>query len=1503
MDNKPQAPTFQRLNMKAFGVFTLVIIVLLSVLVGLYLTRPARLQEVAANQIRDLVASGRVETALKHLFSYVALYPDDLEMLRLQADLIGERATSIEELRMAILLHQRLLRIDDERSVEELDPIQLRLANLMIRYSDLYRSGIGLTGLPELATPGELYQAAERVARQVVERRDQDPDAWRTLGMALEGLMTFSNLDESEELAEAIESYQKALELDPGDLVAGERLSLLLRDRLDDPDHASEVIDRLVEARPDEVDPLLVQYRHLRGLYREAEAADVLDRAMEIDPKDRQLLISAAEFAIHRGDPVEAREYLDSINLEEEGGHNDSEEDDPSVGDPEAEEFRIRVQLLRGLISLAQKDLEQAIDFWRSGLSLAKGTDHELTWWMAFIQIRLGEIDDAAPLMDQYQRLAGGTEDKPFLLLQALIDEQQGRPQQAVDLLQEIESRLQGRLREEALMALGRCAETIGDVETARRAYQEASETGSNSTAPRLASSRIDLGEIDQLEAIDQAINEVGDAPELLLAKARILILEEAAKSPNNRTWARVDSILDQIGRVVAEGSVPLALLRADRWAIDGEIDEAIAVLERAIGESATDPRLWSAVATLLIRSDRTQEALERIDQGIEATVNSTKLRSDKAKALLALGRGREARQAMVANIVDFPSERQADLYQALGRLCRTQGDLEAAQAALELAHQKNPSAVPPMIGLLELAIQRDDDNQADEILKELREQGGPESLTYQIGQIATLLRRAERSGSPETSDDLAEAREVADALVKDVPTMAVAYLLRGRILERFGESEEALNDYQEALDRGLEAARILAIELLADLGRFDALEELATRETEPNQTDRDPRAELSVTESGDGSSVQRTLRDPSMTVGGLDSLIGIDRDSGKLDQDSGGIDPILGLISARTLLGRGATSQAARFLESSSVLSRSGRDPRIPRLLELVGRIDTAEVLLLESAQRAGPGQAGPWVELLSFMARHQRARSRIDALIDAALYSVAPTQPELLEARLRLVSGDLQTADQLVEESLEEDPDDPETLEFAASYYKESGRSARAGELLRRLIELHPENTGAVLELATTVSGPSDDPDAWNEAMELLKATSEGGQDQGESPEVRLAMAIVLSRSPQGDRISEAITLLENLLADLPASHPVAQSARDYFGRLLMAIGQFGRAAEIAAINAKGEFQTLESLALYAEALLALERWGDAEEPLDLILRRSPGNFREANLRVQLLLNRGGIDAIATEVERRLERLGASVFQRAAILGLLRIEGSPEALETAQQIAQKLAEARPSSTGYAAEVAVKRDDLDRAMEYCRSSISVRSVTTEEDYQTAKVLFEIAQRGRAAEALEILREGLESRSRSVGLLLGAAQVAHLTGDYPLEVECYRKIVQERPDNQLARYNLALSLSEGIDEPNKGLAEIDRLQAQVGSTPSILGARGVILTRLGEFEEAIANLLEAIALEPSPVRHFYLARAYHGDDRLDQCQGELEIVRREGVQVEMIDPWHQEDFNRLLQNK
>src|SRR5262249_3018617 len=152
------------------------------------------------------------------------------------------------------------------------------------------------------------------------------------------------------------------------------------------------------------------------------------------------------------------------------------------------------------------------------------------------------------------------------------------------------------------------------------------------------------------------------------------------------------------------------------------------------------------------------------------------------------------------------------------------------------------------------------------------------------------------------------------------------------------------------------------------------------------------------------------------------------------------------------------------------------------------------------------------------------------------------------------------------------------------AAAYFESTGRPAKGESCLSAALERSPESRPLAERLALALSARAGDDNAlWERAWALL------GSDDGPkaSPGERFGRGVVVPRCADAARREDGVARLEALVADLPAGHPAASTARDYLARYLLNHNEPARAIRVAAAAAGREGDS-DSIAFYARALI---------------------------------------------------------------------------------------------------------------------------------------------------------------------------------------------------------------------------------------------------------------------------------------------------------------------------
>ena len=1447
----------RRFNWKAPAALLVLVAVGGLAVFGWRLARPSGVRDEANAQVQQLIEEGHPDQALRHLNEYLDQHPDDPPLQLLQARLTAEQADSGPRLEQAARMHRRLLFLDGIAEADR-DEVKRRLADMYIALTNAYRTQSLNVRNPEGGVMESRYAAADLLLREIIERHPDDAEAHLLRGRALEQMLDAGDPVTPEMVVEeyrlAFDLYRQASEadgLEPEDhdrlVQSAIRLARVHRDLRDASDDASAVLEQLDAALPDDPGPPLARFQFFRET--DGRRADLaIDKALEVAPEDYEVRMAAAENELAHGNPSAAHEHLDAASA--------------IVGDEP-----VRLRLLRGMADFAEQRPEAAVAQWLGGLELVGGSDAELNWWLAFVFIRLDRLDDAAPLIDERYRATSGLaegEDAPELsLLEALRAEQLGDPYRARATLEAIVDDLDERRRVEAMLAIARCNEALGETDRAGEIYRRLAASDDRSVVPVLQQARLlqrDGKDNAAAELLQRAIGDrQGGLPELRINLVRVRLSEQATRPSEERSWEAYDRALEAAEAVVPD-SAELLILRAERAMLDDRPEQVDDLLEDALARSPENPRIWSALADLMLRGGRPDEALRVLDRGdrADAAGDNATLRMARARVLVALGRGQDAQRNLVAGIDELPRSDRAMLWEALGRLRMQQADPSGAKRAFQAWAKLSPESPDPLLALLELALKSGDFGAANTLLALLSnlsalsgdasgpaadEAADPAGLPYRMALAMTRFYQAGRSPEAPEAATLERADEAVDAILKDAPDLPEAHLLRGRIKERRGLLDDAAEAYRAALEGGAAEALPDLIDLLVRLGRYEEIEALAE------------------SDAGLGA----------------------------------------GRLSAQALIGAGQADRASRMLQQlvDDPDDRSSVDAWRTRMLELAGQIVESEDLLRNEAERASVNDPAPWIALIDFQIRNGRSDAAIDATIRQALDATPGVAAGLLEGRLRWAAGDADAADLAVDRALKARPDDPILLAGAANYYDETGRPDLAEAPLETLADRDDLGDAAGLQLAMLLSKRAGgDPSTWQRALALTTGSEDGAH--------RLARAIVLSRSPDATKRDEAIPMLEALLADLPAQDAEAQKARELLAQALLERGQADRAAQVTAITASQPGTGAEAARLHVRALLQAGRLAEAEQGLDRLDLLQPGDPTSAELRADLAYRRGGPEALEDAVSSRIGSPGVDALASSACMRLLNA-GDPEAVAAADRIAEDLAERSPDHAWVAGLVLAVQGRSEEALGRCEEALDALKISETparlgltEAVLRAVVAVPFEERSSAlARARPILETLRRRRPDDPDLMIQAAGLRHLSGEFEAEAELYREVLRRRPADGIALYNLALITSEALGDPDEGLELIDRYLERTGPIAAALGARGVILLRRGRTDEAIADLRRALDLGPTADRHYHLARAYlkAGDEQ--EFRRHFDRAIRDGLGLDSVDLLQREEFLRL----
>lgn len=361
-------------------------------------------------------------------------------------------------------------------------------------------------------------------------------------------------------------------------------------------------------------------------------------------------------------------------------------------------------------------------------------------------------------------------------------------------------------------------------------------------------------------------------------------------------------------------------------------------------------------------------------------------------------------------------------------------------------------------------------------------------------------------------------------------------------------------------------------------------------------------------------------------------------------------------------------------------------------------------------------------------------------------------------------------------------------------------------------------------------------------------------------------------------------------------------------------------------------------------AEALIALyrdhERFPDAERVATRLINRMPQNPRWHAIRAEIsaeALRRGpiqsagsGTDVAGTrEAARVLEDLKQaarlSKFHPAYVAGLLAAysEFGPrdQGLQYFEQTLPPDKRLPPAVLGYATLLAEK-DRADEAVQQYRTAALLqtegplriaqpiaeqaakvfgqqralelfRTPPEDERFRRANqlILAMLLREGQQySESITILEELLQTTdtdTEQAELSLALAMIAGFAERHTEARRYYEQVLKLDPENWVALNNLAYLLSDVLDEHKIALPYAQKA-SELNPSPTVQDTLGAVLTKLGRYREAIAELSQVVRDDPKFVAAYYhLGEAYRrlgefadAEHLLDEAQKLLEEARR-----------------------
>lgn len=1442
MSHRSRHSRSRRLNVRALTVLGLLLVCALPGVVGLKYLQEQRGQRAFLREARALLAKKQPALALSYVNKFLQSNPRDVEALTLKGDLLYDDAMALSD-------------ADVQRAQPQLTEAAQVLASLVSIDPEGKGRDETRRRLVRLNLRINLRaQVAEQLARELIENRKQlDAETLRLHARSLEQWSTYEMSPKTarELVDKARKEYQEAERQAPGDVDGARMLAGLYQIRLQDPAAALDVLNRVVAAT--ESDPR----RHAQALRARYEHHVRVGQLTETPPAAREKALKSAQADIEqalRESPSDVSVLLSAIDFSL--ARRDLAAARRYLNAVPADAARdLRVRTRAGQIELAEQRGDEAVRTWRTGLLETGGTDAELTWLLARVLLDLRRFDQAMPLIEQYRRLVGGEDPGPrYRFLKGLALLRTNKPREAIAELEPVRYTGDRRAKASApggdlesriviqpliLYVLGLSYEAVGERAKALEAYQEAASMSSDWSQPWAAAANLQKDDRpeDAVATLRRGLALNPADPRLLSDLAQMLWREQMKKPAAQRSWSEVERLFAEADRV-APGSPEVAIVRADYYASTDRWEDAIGLLESAARARPQASELWLALANGAIQRGQYGRALSVLEQATAGAGPKAEFYVRKATVYAMQGEVAKSRDALTEGLARAPVDQRPTLWKELGDLYRVRRDYPSARAAYEEWVKLRPEEPAPRLGLAQIAMESGDEAAIAKAVEGVRQVGGD---YWRFARVEDLLR--ERAGEkPDAKRDEGRRREAA-SLIAEIeahsPQNKIAYVLEGRLREREGKIDEAVTAYRKALklDAGADALRPL-VALLVREKRDDDLEAL--------------RASLPAAQA---TEMER--------------------------------------LAATEAIRTGNKSQAERLVEMAVRGNPQGVDVRVwqAEVLRSLGKPKEAEAALRKAVE-AKPEDPAAWVQLVMLYANTgQPAQAAATIELMKPKLTKLP-YPDLLFAQCYRATGNLPRAVESYRDALRKHPNDPDVLMSAVVFFQQAGLRDDAEQTLRAILRRAPGNRWAVRQLAQSLASHVNDQAAWEEALKLIGP--ERGPD--DVPDDLLARARVYETGPSVAHRKKAVAILDGLLKELPE----LVTAQETVARLLDLDGRPQDALPHAARAAAGEQAAPSAILLYAGLLRATRKLDEADAQLDRIAKIDPEGLPLAEQRARVLVDRGKPKEAGEVLEKAFNARPVAAetpFIGKEVARLLRLWGQTEA---ADRVAQKVSGMSTWGRTARAEQLVNDGKLDEA---ARELTEVAKAGDPDAAGASALALAVAPKADPRWldlADKFLGDATKAAPANTVLTEKLALVRHLQGRFSEEVELYRKIFESNPRGFEFLNNMAWTLAVEMGQLDEGLKAADLAVKRAGPRAAILDTRGVIHTRMKNYDQAIRDLETATQEAPAGMFLYHLAVAYQKAGRDADARRARDRAKQAGIAREQLQKSELGDWDAVM---
>lgn len=1374
---------------------------------GVHAVQAGRIPDALRRQADRAAAENKRDAAISYLRQYLEFRPTDADAQEQLAGLLKARANNGPSLDL-LLLYEKILRTDPARHAVRREALTVALT----------------------LRPRPRFTDAAAHASELLKQFHTEASLWRSLAQAQAG---------QGKSAEAVASYEKAIELAPTEPLGYEELAEYQWKEMRQPAQARATLDRYAVAVPHDPRPYLTRAR-FDALVRADGPADASDlrKALELDPENLDALIQLAEHLQRGRDVLAAHDCL-----------SDARRLHP--GDTRVVRALAWLELNRGNLGAAVTVLEEGLEKSADGFDLMVP--------LADLLVQMGDTRRPKEIVERLNASRGKVPQMQSKYLTgrlAMRDQQWAGAIQTLTDLRTMAVDLPG-LENQTDMLMAVCHQRLGEGEKELQLLLGILARDPNHLAARgaLAVAHLNAGRFDEalaeFEKVTQSPYATPDS-HVTLVRMRTSRLRTSAAATSAQ-WDELERSVDPVVRRLGPAATDAVRLRADVSAARGARDRAVVVLQREAAKRPRDPNLWAALATATADLGGVPAGLAVLDEAQAVAGDGAELRLCRA-TLYARDPARQRPIDPLAGHIDtWPDADQVRLLTGLIEVYDRVGDDKGVLATYRRLVGRRPSELPLWEAFCERAIRVGDKAAASEARAVIAK------LEPTPGKAAALCAAWEAVAARNASTAPAAVAGVV-AQFGPLPDRAEACVALARLKALTGDSSSSLELLERAFrlePRRFAPAQELVTYLAAtgDQARLSAL--LA-------RLDRDHRWA--------GEPLQRVVGQSMKSLGPAAAKALVGTAAKHVEWVPGGTGWLGDAYRAC-----GQTDEAKAAYEKA-VASRAATADDWLRLALRTGELDgaTAAAAVMTRAKaalrsplylivsaafresRKGPADWSP--DTASAIERRQFAQSRLALKLSQFDRSAGIGVLEAFLADKTLSPGDAAWARQNLAMLMVARGNPTDRLRAKELL---AGPDAVAGATAN-----DKRAAAAVLAALSRHLDGADRTDVLKRAVELLESVVAETKD--ERDRFLLAQMYRNAGNRKGcrtlliDLLKVAPTNMDYLISALDdATEPEDVRFAERFAADLLRIYP----NEYRAVSAVARFECRAGRPDRALVLATNYARAADDSPNDLQLRSA----RAGEL----------LDELARSPKVRQTPIGRKMTDAAVKLFEVVYQSRPEAVVAVAGLLA--ADDRPGEAF--ARVEKNARTLPPRVKVMAGLAAVRAGgATPAQLATVK--------GWLATA-----KGEEPGS--VAVLLHEGELCSHTRDRAGSEAAFAAALEKDPTNVVALNNLAWTLAADPDAAGRVTDLLDRAAREVGLTGELLDTRARARIAAKQFAVAEQDLTHALAMERTALRLFHMALLNDARQRPDEAKKWLAEARAKGLEERMLHPADVEAYRAM----